>query len=496
MVFSSVLFLWFFLPITLAVYYGVALIPIRSQNMKQRIKNAVLLLASIVFYGLGGIKYLLLLLGVLVVNYFGGLAVNSFRNNFSRKFFLILTVVADLGALFCFKYLNLFVLIYENIIAGLPVSEGWSNIVTLTRTGSLSYVDIILPIGISFYIFQSISYVADIYRKEANVQKNFFDFSLYVSFFPQLIAGPIVKYSDIDEQIRTRKESISIFEEGVTRFIFGLSKKVLIANSVAEVADNIWKLDIKGLGAGVTWLAAICYTLQIYYDFSGYSDMAIGLGKMFGFEFKENFNYPYTAVSIQEFWRRWHISLSTWFKEYVYIPLGGSRCSTAKILRNIFIVFLLTGIWHGANFTFLLWGLMYAILLIIERLFLGKLLKKNPAKPINWIYSMFFVIFGWVLFRSDNILQAGSFISEMFSKGNSEYTILSFLSMRGLIAIVLGIVLAFPIYPKIRKLILGGNRIVVNIVKFIQTIVLIALLAYCIVVVVSGSYNPFIYFQF
>ena len=494
MVFSSVLFIWVFLPISIILYCIAATAPVKKESTSIRIKNRVLLLVSLCFYALGGWKYLMLLGGVLVINYLGGILVNS-DEKILAKASLILTIIADLGALFCFKYLNLFVVIFENVSANQPAAQSFENIVKLTRTGFLDYTEIILPIGISFYIFQSISYVADIYKREATVQKNFFDFALYVSFFPQLIAGPIVKYSDVDKQIRSRKETFPLCAEGVGRFIYGLAKKVLIANTMAEIADEIWSMKLTGLGAGVTWLAAVCYTLQIYFDFSGYSDMAIGLGKIFGFNFKENFNYPYVSTSVKEFWRRWHISLSTWFKEYVYIPLGGSRKGLARNLINLFIVFLLTGIWHGANFTFIVWGLIYALFLIIERLFLGKILEKKQLKVVGWIYTMLIVIISWVFFRADNIYQAGEFITQMFSKGRGEYTIFSFLSMRGLIALVAGVILCTPIYKIVEKKI-KDNEKVAKTFSLIETVWQIVLMLYSMVVIISGTYNPFIYFQF
>lgn len=494
MIFSSVLFLLVFLPVAIILYCVAGTAPFSKESTVQRIKNGVLLLVSLLFYGMGGYKYLILLGSVLIINYLGGLAA-SLETPIYRKMALAYSVVADLGILFAFKYLNLFVCVFENCTSGKTALENWTNIVTLTRTGVVDYTDIILPIGISFYIFQSISYVADVYKKEAQVQKNFFDFALYVSFFPQLIAGPIVKYSDIDKQIRSRRETFEKVSDGVGRFIYGLAKKALIADTMAEIADEIWGMKLEGLGAGVAWLAAISYTLQIYFDFSGYSDMAIGLGKIFGFEFKENFNYPYISGSVQEFWRRWHISLSTWFKEYVYIPLGGSRKGMGKTLLNIFIVFLLTGIWHGANLTFLAWGLIYAVLLIIERLFLGKLLKKKPMRVIGTIYTLFAVILAWVFFRSDNLFQATELIGQMFSKGQNEYTVFTFLSMKAIITFVFAILLCFPVYPAIKKRV-EANKTAAKILAPIETIWQIILLLYSLLVIISGSYNAFIYFNF
>ena len=494
MIFSSVIFNWIFLPVTLGLYYLVAAQPWGKEETAGRAKNAVLLLASLVFYGLGGYRYLLILLAVLVINFISGLLIDRQSGKVS-KLVLILAVIADLGILFFFKYFNIVVLIYENLISGLPPFKIWNNIITLTRTGELAFTDIVLPIGISFYIFQSISYIADVKRGEAKVQKNFIDYALYVSFFPQLIAGPIVRFSDIEKQIRFRHETIEQLSEGITRFILGLSKKVLIANEVGKIADEIWNHKIGGLGAGVTWLAAISYTLQIFYDFSGYSDMAIGLGKMFGFNIKENFNYPYISGSITEFWRRWHISLGTWFKEYVYIPLGGSRNGLGKTLINLLIVFTLTGIWHGANFTFLLWGLIYALLLIVEKLFLKKVLDKNPVRFLNHIYVMISVIIAWIFFRADNIQRAGRFIAEMFRAGDGEYSVLSFLSMHGIAAIAAGIVFCFPIYPYLKKKV-ESNTKALKVLTPVHTVILILLFVYSMIVIVSGSYNPFIYYRF
>lgn len=494
MIFSSVVFNWIFLPVTLGIYYLVAAQPWGTEKAECRAKNIVLLIASLVFYGSGGYMYLLILLAVLAIGYIAGILIGKKDGKISKTVFVI-SVISDLGILFTFKYLNIFVIIYENLISHQPFFRIWNNIITLTRTGELAFTDIVLPVGISFYIFQSISYIADVYRGHAKYQKNFIDYALYISFFPQLIAGPIIKYTDIEGQIRYRHETTEQLSEGITRFILGLSKKVLIANELGKMADEIWKHKIDGLGAGVAWLAAISYTLQIYYDFSGYSDMAIGLGKMFGFNIKENFNYPYISGSVREFWRRWHISLGNWFKDYVYIPLGGSRKGMRKNLTNLLIVFLLTGIWHGANFTFLIWGLIYALLLITEKAFLGKILEKNPLKFLNHIYVLFVVNIAWVFFRADNIQRAGRFISEMFRAGNREYSVLSFLSMHGIVALAAGIVFCFPVYPLIRKKAESSSK-AVKILTPVHTAILILLFVYSMTVIVSGSYNPFIYYRF
>ena len=482
MVFSSVLFLEYFLPPVLILYFLVLLLPM-SGVARRRAGNFVLLTSSVIFYACGGIIYVALLAGVLLLNYLSGLLIS--RSERLRKLILVITVLLDFGILFVFKYLNLTVIILENLTAGSPVKEALTGILTLNGTGRMSIPYIVLPIGISFYIFQAVSYVADVYREDAKCQKNFLDFSLYISFFPQLIAGPIVQYSDIEAQLMDRRESAELFSSGITRFIYGLAKKVLIANTLAQVIDSILALEIKGLGASVTWLGAVCYTLQIYYDFSGYSDMAIGLGRMFGFSFKENFNYPYSSRSIREFWERWHLSLSEWFKQYVYFPLGGSRVSKGKAIRNIFIIFLLTGIWHGANFTYFAWGLLNGVLVIVERLFLGKFLKK--AHVFNRIYTLFFVFISMMVFRSDNILLAFDYIREMFSKGAGEYTVLSFLSMKRLAALLVGAVFSFPIYTKVSE----KTKSSVAAIIFRTILFIVSLLA-----VFNGSYNPFLYFQF
>ena len=374
------------------------------------------------------------------------------------------------------------------------LSTVWTTMMSMERTGTLNIKDIVLPIGISFFTFQSMSYVIDLYMGKVSLQKDIINFALYVSLFPQLIAGPIVKYSDVSEQIENRSESLELFVSGQKRFCYGLGKKVIIANTFAEIADQIWALETTTLGTAVAWFGAIAYTIQIYYDFSGYSDMAIGIGKMLGFQFKENFNYPYTSLSIQEFWRRWHISLSTWFKEYIYIPLGGNRKGNLRTYMNIFIVFLLTGIWHGANFTFLAWGIFFAILQIIERLFLKKILDKNPIKIINWIYMMLMVIIGWVYFRSENILQANEFIKQMFYFTTSENNILTFLSMKVIILFMTAIICTGFLQRAMKNIYVRiKDKFTMEIFDFsLQGFILI----YSIFMIISGTYNPFIYFQF
>ena len=348
---------------------------------------------------------------------------------------------------------------------------------------------VLLPVGISFYTFQAMSYVIDVYRDEVPLQTDIFKFALYISFFPQLIAGPIVQYRDIERQLSGRQESVDRFAAGIRRFTFGLAKKVLIANTLGEMVDTIWELDLTKIGASVAWLAAIGYTFQIYYDFSGYSDMAIGLGKMFGFEFKENFNYPYQSVGITDFWRRWHMSLSYWFRQYVYIPLGGNRGSQLATYRNLFLVFLLTGIWHGANWTFFIWGISYGILIIFEKAVLKDLYDRFRIKTLIRLVTFFIVTVLWIVFRADNILLAKTFIGKLFVRGSENVNALSFLTGKRVITLIIailcaGIVQKIPISKKSR------------IVKLLAGVLTLILFALSIIFLVNGTYNPFIYFQF
>ncbi|MBR1622832.1 MAG: MBOAT family protein, partial [Pseudobutyrivibrio sp.] len=437
MVFSSLLFCTIFLPICLLAYYGIPKLVGGGIDKRIILSNYILLGFSLVFYAFGGAKYLTLISVVILINWTAGFLCSKKRHGDGvRKAGLIFAIICDLGLLFFFKYFNLFIATIENMFfAGdLSLSERLTGMFSGTGTGALVIEQIVLPVGISFFTFQALSYVIDVYNDQVDVQGNIFYFALYISCFPQLIAGPIVHYKDIAGQLTDRTVGSYEFAEGIKRFCFGLGKKVIIANTLAETVDKIWATDISQLDATVAWLGSICYTFQIYYDFSGYSDMAIGLGKMFGFDFKENFNHPYRSESIKEFWRRWHISLSTWFRDYVYIPLGGSRCTLKRTCINLFIVFLLTGIWHGANWTFLIWGLSYGILLILERLGIGEILEKNPVKFLNRMLVFLIVNFLWVIFRADNIMLAGTYISRMFAGGIRILNLLNYLSGMNLIA--------------------------------------------------------------
>jgi len=459
-----------------------------SADKKIILSNYILLGFSLLFYSFGGAKYLLLISVVILINWGAGfLCVPNCHVNSFRKVSLVATVIADLGLLFFFKYFNLFIASIENIFygKGLSFSEKINGLFTGTGTGELGLAQVVLPVGISFFTFQALSYVIDVYNGNAEIQPNLFNFALYISCFPQLIAGPIVHYKDISEQLSERSVGTYEVATGIKRFCFGLGKKVIIANTLASIADSIWASDISNMDATVAWLGSICYTFQIYYDFSGYSDMAIGLGKMFGFDFKENFDHPYRSESVREFWRRWHISLSTWFRDYVYIPMGGSRCSLKKTCLNIFIVFLLTGIWHGANWTFMIWGLVYGLLLIFERIWFGKILKKNPIKFLNRMLIFLVVNFLWVVFRADNIIDAGIYISRMFVGGVRPLNLFNYLSGMGLITIILGCLFGGFIQAHMNLKAVKGNEVVC-----------LGILLLSLLFLVNGTYNPFIYYQF
>ena len=493
MLFSSMIFLWVFLPIVIVVNYLLNLIADKSARIS--IKNFFLLISSLIFYAWGGVYYLSIMITSIIINFLGGYIISKINShyNFLRSLVLFITIVLNILILGYFKYFNMIVIIIEQINANNDLSTLWTNLLYMRGTGELGFKNVVLPIGISFFTFQAMSYVIDVYRNEAKPQKNIFDFGLYVSLFPQLIAGPIVRYSDIAMQINYREETLDKFVRGIKRFSYGLGKKVLLANTFALVVDRIWELDFNEIGIYIAIILTISYAFQIYYDFSGYSDMAIGLGFMFGFEFKENFNYPYIATSITDFWRRWHISLSTWFKEYVYIPLGGNRHGLFRTCINLMLVFLLTGIWHGANFTFIIWGLTYGIIQIIEKVFLLKVLNSNKLKFINWIYTFIIVTILFVLFRSNNIFETLTLLKQ-FTNFEPKYNVMTYISMKYIVALVfailfMGIIQSVfkRIYEKVR------NN---TIICFIDAIFQISILSLSILSIVDGTYNPFIYFQF
>ena len=490
MVFSSLLFLLCFLPLCRGLYYAVPYFS-KGVNEEHKLQNSILLTFSILFYAFGGVKYLALMLFVILLNWAGGFSVSKKRHgNGARKAFLVLVLLCNVGVLFFFKYFNLFTAVLETLLFPEEAIGGrMINLLRGTGNGALGWPEVVLPIGISFYTFQAMSYVIDVYRDEVPLQTDIFKFALYISFFPQLIAGPIVQYRDIERQLSGRQESVDRFAAGIRRFCFGLAKKVLIANTLGEMVDTIWKLDLTKIGASTAWLAAIGYTFQIYYDFSGYSDMAIGLGKMFGFEFKENFNYPYQSVGITDFWRRWHMSLSYWFRQYVYIPLGGNRGGKAMTYRNLFLVFLLTGIWHGANWTFFIWGVSYGILIIIEKAFIKDLYDRFRVKTLIRLVTFFIVTILWIVFRADNIVLAKTFISRLFARGSEQFNALSFLSGKRVITLIVAILCAGIIQkvPISRK-----NRLF----KLCAGVLSLVLFALSIIFLTNGTYNPFIYFQF
>jgi len=464
MVFSSLTFLCIFLP-------AVLILDRIFRNI--RVKNALLLVASLLFYAYGEPVYVLLMIVSALLNYVSALLISKFSDNINlKKLALTAGVIVNLGALVFFKY-TVFLVSFVNTSFG----------------ASIPVPDVTLPLGISFFTFQAMSYVIDVYRGDCNVQKNFGRLLLYISFFPQLIAGPIVKYRDIEAQILSRSVTGENTALGIRRFAMGLAKKVFIANNVAVIADSVFA-DLGVIDAKTAWLGAVAYMLQIFFDFSGYSDMAIGLGRMFGFEFKENFDHPYIASSIKDFWRRWHISLSSWFKEYLYIPLGGNRKGKARTIINKFIVFACTGIWHGANWTFLLWGLYHGAFLMIEEVIPKKSENKNPAlKVLSQIYLVFVVMIGFVLFRCDSIRDFGIMIGRMFGAGNADSTMLfmKLINPLNITALIAGIVFSMPVGGKLKD-----NKIAKN-VSYVAAVLAVALAMLCLS---SGSYNPFIYFRF
>ena len=477
MLFSSLTFLFIFLPLVLLIYF----------ISKDKYKNFILLIFSLIFYAYGEPKYIVLMIFSIVLNYFAAILIDRYRDNKNKaRFFLVLDISINLLLLVLFKYTNLIISTINDIFK--------INIDKLT-VFNIDILKLTLPIGISFYTFQLISYVIDVYRKDVKVQKNVFSLGTYVAFFPQLIAGPIVRYETIEQELKHRTHSFDKFVSGFKRFIIGLGKKVIIANNVAFIADQIIDSQyFTSYGSGVIWIAMVAYTLQIYFDFSGYSDMAIGLGKIFGFTFLENFNYPYISKSITDFWRRWHISLSSWFRDYIYIPLGGNRVKKSRWIINIFIVWALTGLWHGASWNFMLWGLYYGIILVIEKLFLKKFLEKSP-NFIRWLYTIILIIIGWTIFRIEDISLLGETLSKMiiFEKTNwLEFIRLNYHLVSYSIYLVLGIIFMFPWADNcIKKA--NNNQGVIHI---INNLFILGIFVISILFLIKDTYNPFIYFRF
>ncbi|WP_042271245.1 MBOAT family O-acyltransferase [[Clostridium] dakarense] len=473
MVFSSLVFLFVFFPIILSMYY----------ISKDKYKNYLLLAASLFFYAWGEPTYVVIMLISILVNYIGGLLVGETKKGNIRKVGLILSIVFNISMLGVFKYAGFFV----------------SNINSLLNT-NIPVPQIALPLGISFFTFQAMSYVIDVYRKDAKVQNSILKLSLYISLFPQLVAGPIVRYQTVADQIDHREHTITKFADGVNRFIIGLSKKVILSNSLGMLADSVFNTGSNELTIVSSWLGIIAYSLQIFFDFSGYSDMAIGLGKMFGFEFLENFNYPYISQSASEFWRRWHMSLGSWFRDYVYFPLGGSRKGTARTYINLFIVWFLTGFWHGASWTFIAWGLYFGLLIGLEKAFLEEKVLKKVIKPIRHIYLLISVMIGWIFFRADSFSYSISFIKTMFGVGiNKLYNgqTLAYINDY-LIVIIASIVFSMPIIKYIKSKIETRNKEILekDYIYIINSIVLTILFLVVIFKLVNSTYNPFLYFRF
>ena len=473
MLFSSLPFLVLFLPIVLFGYFVV----LRKWRVAQ---NVFLLLASLVFYAWGEPKFVFIMIASILFNWLMGLLLDKRRGKKAAKALVALDVAGKLGVLFVFKYL-MFTL---------------NNINSLFGT-SITVPTITLPIGISFFTFQAMSYVLDVYRGDGKVQKNPLYVGLYISLFPQLIAGPIVRYQTVAQEIENRRETWTDFSDGVVRFMVGFLKKVLLANTMGLIADGIFD-SAEPVSAAASWLGLIAYTLQIYYDFAGYSDMGIGLGRMFGFHFLENFDYPYISTSITEFWRRWHISLGTWFRDYVYIPLGGSRVKKPRLVFNLFVVWALTGVWHGANWTFVVWGLLYFVLLTFEKLTgVEKKLKSKAWLPLKYIYTMAFVCLGWLVFRAESLGDALAYFKTMLGIGTTivDDTFL-FYADNYLVLLLAAAVFAVPVAPWLRKKTDSLSKAPKAVCDVAYTVMLFALFLVAVAYIVKGSYNPFIYFNF
>ena len=476
MVFSSPIFLFLFLPITLGVYFV----------LPKRARNIWLLAASLVFYGWGEPKFLVVMLASIACNFLLALRIARLADRRRARPVLIAAVAVNVGLLVIFKYTDFIVRSLDAGLVALSVPP-------------LPVPAIALPIGISFFTFHALSYVIDVYRGDARALRNPFDMGLYISLFSQLIAGPIIRYHDIAAQLRERDVTRELFARGVQRFIVGLGKKVLIANTVAVSADLIFSIPGDQLTMGLAWLGVLCYALQIYFDFSGYSDMAIGLGLMFGFRFLENFNYPYISQSVTEFWRRWHISLSNWFRDYLYIPLGGNRVAPWRVYLNLLIVFFLCGLWHGASWTFVVWGLFHGAFLVIERIGLKRWMAAWP-QALRHAYLLLVVMVSWVLFRADSLPAAGHFLAAMAGLSTAsgiEHPIALYADRQIVLAVAVGIVGSAPVVPAARRWLegfTGRGAVLASSIGDVAT--LACLLAASVILLAAGTYNPFIYFRF
>ena len=468
MVFSSIVFLYIFLPIMLLIYFVVP----------RKLKNAVMILASLVFFAWGEIRYIFIMLILAVMDFFCGKGINKNEGNKPKqKLYLFIDIGVNLLILFFFKYADFII----------------TNINEILNT-QIPLLNIPLPIGVSFNTFQSLSYIIDVYRGIVKCEKSFYNYLTYTTLFPQIIAGPIVRYETVDEELETKKISIDNFSKGMRRFIIGLGKKVLIANNVGTLWNIIEIGEYSEMSMLLSWISIIAFALQIYFDFSGYSDMAIGLANIFGMDFDENFNYPYISKSITEFWRRWHITLGSWFRDYIYIPLGGNKKGFLKQIRNILIVWFLTGAWHGASWNFILWGLFFGVILILEKVILLKLLKKLPTWT-NYVYTAFLVLISWVIFAFEDLGKVKDYLFTMFHLNKT-----NIVNEEGLyylknyfIIIVIGLILSTPVISKLLKKLEKKQS---NIRSILITGVYIGILVLSTASLVSDSYNPFLYFRF
>ncbi len=475
MLFSSPVFLFLFLPLVILAYY----------SCPHPARNTLLLVFSLFFYAWGEMLFVLVMLASVVANYGLSLLIDRSTTESCRKLYLVLAVLANLSLLGFFKYANFFV-------------ENTNTALTWLQLPRVEWTDVHLPLGISFFTFQALSYIIDVYRRDATVQPRFSDLALYIALFPQLIAGPIVRYHDVALQITSRTTDAIIFASGVRRFIMGLAKKMLIANPLGEVADSVFAIPGEELTIGLSWLGILCYTLQIYFDFSGYSDMAIGLGRMFGFRFLENFDYPYISRSIQEFWRRWHISLSRWFRDYLYIPLGGNRVSPSRVYVNLFIVFVLCGFWHGASWNFVVWGVIHGGFLVVERLGLARGLEVRAAW-VGHVYTLLVVVTAWVFFRAEDLPYALQYLEAMYGFGQGSghlYYPVMYLNGEVALMMAVGAVLATPVYPALRQVILTRLDRYTTTAYWLVAVPIFGLFLLAASQIAASSYNPFIYFRF
>ena len=463
MVFSSITFLYFFLPAVLLIYY----------ISPKKIKNIVLLLSGLFFYAWGEPVYVVIMIFSSFIDYAAGLIIDKYDDNQKKRTAaLLVSLIINLGLLGVFKYSGFFAGIFGIEIKQLP-----------------------LPIGISFYTFQSMSYTIDMYMRKIKVQRSFLNFATYVSLFPQIVAGPIVRYEDVQNEIDSRKTNIFLLGEGAGIFVRGLSKKVLLANNIGLLWTEIKGMEYSELSAATAWIGILAFTFQIYYDFSGYSDMAVGLGKMLGFNFPENFDHPYISRSVSEFWRRWHITLGSRFKSYVYIPLGGNRCGKLKTLRNTLIVWGLTGFWHGASWNFIIWGLYFGGFIILEKIWLGKKLERLPSL-LSIFYTFFIVVIGWVLFDTANLSSAGEFYKAMFGGNGKLFDSIAFYELKNYALIFLLCIIGSGnfmknLYDKLKRS-FSMSKVLSNVMPLVQT----AMMLICTAFLVDASYNPFLYFRF